>query len=580
MTPEDELTTTQGAAVVALFLLLLVPVAVALAVWFKRRYAQAVVKLQASTAAPTQLVAAKPVPLHTDNQVSACRIPPLRQTVVAADAVESAVADPTRPARRLRARVLAVQFISGLLYWWALLLVFALALAYLAQVTGEELGSDESVPELVLHLVLWPLLVLPAALAWAFQAGVREARVWTVSAVTMALFGLGLALSGMGWLVSGVFIAVCALLAFMLAAFMRPAVRGAGPPLVAAFTVGLLVFSGLLWLGVVLDTSPDAALTARDWAWGLAALAMMMVVAGYAAWRMLMRLARRYNDKCFSEQQLALGAYWALITSFTLALVLLLSFEQRTAYSMEWLGLLILVFWLVWRWLQRAALWLARRGAAQPLGALLLLRVFKPSERSEAFTDRFLARWRFAGPVWMIAGPDLAGAYMEPDEFFAYLRRRLHERFVTDPATLPDRLAKMDNGRDPDGRFRVNELFCANTTWQPAVLSLIDRAGVVLLDLREYTSQRAGTRFELGELLRRVPLRKVLVLVSAHDDAAQIQREIEAIWQQVGAEAAAGVPAPCLQLISLGHGSDAEMLGLFRAAARGACTSGQTDITF
>jgi hypothetical protein len=72
----------------------------------------------------------------------------------------------------------------------------------------------------------------------------------------------------------------------------------------------------------------------------------------------------------------------------------------------------------------------------------------------------------------------------------------------------------------------------------------------------------------------------VLVLVSADDDAAQIQREIEAVWQQVGAEAVAGVPAPCLQLISLGHGSDAEMLGLFRAAARGACTSGQTDITF
>ena len=580
MTPEDELTTTQGAAVVALFLLLLVPVAVALAVWLKHRYANAVVQLQATTAATAQIVAAEPASRLAGHNVNTSRKPPLRQTTFAADAVESKGADPSRPARRLRVWVLAVQFVSGLLYWWTLLLVFAIALAYLAQVTGQELGGDEPVSEPVMHLVLWPLLVLPATLAWAFQAGVREVRVWTVSAVAMALFGVGLALSGVGWMVSGVFILICALLAFMLAAFMRPAVRGAGPPLVAAFTVGLLVFSGLLWLGVVLDTSPDAALTTMDWVWGLATVAMMMAVAGYAAWRMLMRLARRYNDKCFSEQQLALGAYWALITSFTLALVLLLSFEQRTAYSMEWLGLAILVFWLVWRWLQRAALWVARRGAAQPLGALLLLRVFKPSQRSEAFTDRFLARWRFAGPVWMIAGPDLAGAYMEPDEFFAYLRRRLHERFITDSASLPNRLAQMDNGRDPDGRFRVNELFCANSTWQSAVLSLIDKAGVVLLDLREYTRQRAGTRFELGELLRRAPLHKVLVLVGAHDDAAQIQREIEAVWQEVAAEAAAGVPAPCLQLISLGHGSDAEMLGLFRAAARAACMAGQTDIPF
>ena len=580
MTPEDNLTTTQGAAIVALLLLLLVPVAVALAVWFKRRYAQAVVQLQASTAPPTCFVEPAKLPCTADSQVNARRKPPLRQTVTAADAFEVLGADPTRPARRLRARVLMVQFVSGLLYWWTLLLVLALALAYLAQVTGQELSSDGSTSESVLHLVLWPLLVMPAALAWAFQAGVRETRVWTVSAVLMALFGLGLALSGMGWWVSVVFIVVCALLAFMLAAFMRPAVRGAGPPLVAAFTVGLLVFSGLLWVGVVLDTSPDEALTAMDWFWGLSTLALMMIVAGFAAWRMLMRLARRYNDKCFSEQQLALGAYWALITSFTLALVLLLSFEQRTAYSMEWLGLAILIFWLVWRWLQRAVLWLARRGAPEPLGGLLLLRVFKPSERSEAFTDRFLARWRFAGPVWMIAGPDLAGAYMEPDEFFAYLRRRLHERFITDPASLPDKLAQMDNARDPDGRFRVNELFCANTTWQTAVLALIDKAGVVLLDLREYTHQRAGTRFELGELLRRATLHKVLVLVSAKDDAAQIQSEIEAVWQEVGAEAAAGVPVPCLQLLSLGEGTDAEMLGLFRAAARAACMPGQTDIPF
>ena len=568
MTPNDDLTTTQGVAVVALLLLLLVPLAVALAVWFKHRYAKAVVQLQASTAdsskeALTQFSKVAPGAANVRG------IPPLRQTVCRAEAVPGTQADDaTRPARRLRAWVLAVQFFSGLLYWWALLVVFAIGLTYLTQVTGQDTSADAALPDLVFHLVLWPLLVLPAALAWAFQAGVREARVWAVSALTMGLLGVGLGLSGLGWLASGGFVVVCALLAFMLAAFMRPAVRGAGPPLVAALTVGFLVFSVLLWLGVLLDNSPDDPLTASDWGWGVLTLMVLTAVAAYASWRMLMRLARRYNDKCFSELQLALGAYWALITAFTLAVVLFMSFEQRTGASMEWLGLGILLCWWLWRWLQRVALWLVLRRCPEPLGALLLLRVFKPSDRSEAFTDRFLAHWRFAAPVWMIAGPDLAGAYMEPDEFFAYLRRRLHERFITNPAGLADRLAAMDNVRDPDGRFRVNELFCANTTWQPSVQALIDQAGVVLLDLREYTPQRAGTRFELAELLRRAPLHKVLVVVSVHDDAVLIQREIEAIWQQVGVPA--GGVAPALQLISLGEGSDAEMRGLFRAAASAA----------
>ena len=304
---------------------------------------------------------------------------------------------------------------------------------------------------------------------------------------------------------------------------------------------------------------------------------LMLLLAAWASWRMLLRLAWRYTAKRFSELQLALGAYWALITAFALAIVLLLSFEERTAHSMEWLGLAILLLWQLWRWLQRAALWLALRRPAPLLGALLLLRVFKPSERSEAFIDRFLARWRFAGPVWMIAGPDLAGAFLEPDEFFAYLGRRLHERFITNPAELPSQLAAMDNARDPDGRFRVNELFCANTTWQPAVLALIDRASVVLLDLREYTRHRAGTRFELEELLRRAPLHKVLVIVDANHPLDEIRQEIESIWQAIGGGSPATTGAPLLQMVRLARGSDAEMLGLFRAAAAAAARTTEMD---
>ena len=95
--------------------------------------------------------------------------------------------------------------------------------------------------------------------------------------------------------------------------------------------------------------------------------------------------------------------------------------------------------------------------------------MFKPSGRSQAFTDRFFAYWRFAAPVWMIAGPDLAGAYMEPDEFFKYLRGRRREHFIADPGEAAPRVASLDRLRDPDGRFRVTEVYCTADTWQPTV---------------------------------------------------------------------------------------------------------------
>jgi hypothetical protein len=165
----------------------------------------------------------------------------------------------------------------------------------------------------------------------------------------------------------------------------------------------------------------------------------------------------------------------------------------------------------------------------------------------------------------MIGGPDLAGALMEPDEFFSYLRRTLAERFIRDASQIGERLAALDGVRDPDGRFRVSELFCSNTTWREAVLAMIERAGVILLDLREYTPNRAGTRYELQELLRRAPLERVLLLTDELGDAPQVKSAITEAWQAVGRRM-----GQTLRIVQLQHESGAELDGLFRVAAKSA----------
>ncbi len=231
--------------------------------------------------------------------------------------------------------------------------------------------------------------------------------------------------------------------------------------------------------------------------------------------------------------------------------------------------MLALAAWLFWRWLlNRVVRFLVRAGGAE-LRPLLLLRVFKRSGRSEEFMDRYFARWRFAAPVWMIAGPDLAGAFMEPDEFLAWLEGRLGDRFVADAAGVPERTAALDGAPDPDGRFRVTELFCANTTWQATVLALIERAGAVLLDLREYTEQRAGTRFELVTLLRLADLARVIVLTDEGEAAPRLRGALDAAWLEAGGRADGGA-APPLAVLQVLSGSDAEMRGLVHAVGRAA----------
>jgi hypothetical protein len=157
---------------------------------------------------------------------------------------------------------------------------------------------------------------------------------------------------------------------------------------------------------------------------------------------------------------------------------------------------------------------------------------------------------------------------MEPDEFFAFVGGRLRERFIAREDEVPARVAALDDVRDPDGRFRVNELFCSNSTWQAAVRALIDRAGVVLLDLREFTPTRAGTRYELEQLLQRVPLSRVVVVTDAVDDTAPLCGAIAAAWRRVGASARHPDPAPTLALLTLEDGHGGDLRGLVAAVAR------------
>jgi len=558
-TASDDLNATQWVAVIGLFVVLAAPLAVALAWWCKRRYASAVVALQrqsapaAASAAP-QEEAPPPAALAT----------PLAIDAISLDAASAG----TRPgallqAERVRRRVLLAQGVMGAGLWFMLLILTAAALALWANATAFESDDKEASISAWAHLFFWPLLLAPPLLAWAFQAGWRESRVWIgfgIVFATMAVASLGLSADLLGSLAM---VAAMAAAAAIPLAFMRPAFRGAGPPLVLALTAGMAVFWVIGAVAAAFDDSdPNAPMTAADWwqlAWGLP---LMLAVAAACAWRLLLRLARRYGEKRFSDVALAHSAYWSLVSAFTASAVLMVSFEERTGGTMEWVALAVFLLWALWRAVQRRIVAMLARSAPARGPALLVLRVFKPSARSESFMDRLLARWRFVGPTWMIAGPDLAGAFMEPDEFFVWLRRRLRERFIADPGEVASRLDALDNARDPDGRFRVSELFCADSTWKPAVLALMDRADVVLLDLREFTPARAGTHFELVQLLRRAELRKVRVLVGAGDATPALHAALQAAWREAQRASSDREAAPRLQMVTLDERSDAQVKAL------------------
>ena len=339
------------------------------------------------------------------------RILPAGEASMAADS-----ADRLDGLAGLRRRVLGVHAISELVYWSGVILLMIFA------VTGQV--SFAVLRMLIPVLLAWA--VPPVAVAWSLQAGLPR-RLMTFASAAVVVYAVSLRWSDAeGWESEAGFSFGFVAITLIMSAFLRPTIRGAGVPLAAAAIAVWVPLSLLFAIGLALEGPDNGSDSFTEIAIGLTELLIILAVSMWCGWRALAALSTRYAAKRFSDVQLTLAAYWALLTVWVMASLVSEStvFEARPLRR-ESIAAGVVCLWLLWRWLQATTLRAVVRSAPPSIGALLLLRVFRPSGPSQAFTDRFFAHWRFAAPVWMIAGPDLAGAYLEPHEFFAFLRGRL-----------------------------------------------------------------------------------------------------------------------------------------------------------
>ena len=176
---------------------------------------------------------------------------------------------------------------------------------------------------------------------------------------------------------------------------------------------------------------------------------------------------------------------------------------------------------------------------------LLVLRVFQHDAQVQALFDHVVERWRLSGNTVLIAGTDLIDRTLDAADIFTFLDGGLAQRFIHTAADVPQRLAAFDLAPDVEGRFRVNECYCHDSTWQQALAALLERSSVVLMDLRGFQAHNAGCRFELAALAAATRLARVVVLVDAQTDRACAEADAAGapagrfVWVDAGAMGAA-----------------------------------------
>lgn len=250
----------------------------------------------------------------------------------------------------------------------------------------------------------------------------------------------------------------------------------------------------------------------------LAAIALGVAIA-WAAFRWF---AHRYRTRRASDQMLDIEHWWV---GFTVVLCVYGLMQSG------WLGFIMVAPLVAYYAAMFFGSRLAdrRRPCVRPV-RLLLLRVFGFDKRTQRLLDRLGGTWRFLGPIKLVAGADLAHSQMEPHEFLNFITGRLSREFIRSDNDLAQRLRASEEGIDPDGRYRVHEFFCHDDTWRLAVTRLMEATDVVLMDLRGFSTMNSGCIFEIEQLVRSVPLERVMLVINNKTDCELLRQVVEETW--------------------------------------------------
>lgn len=322
----------------------------------------------------------------------------------------------------------------------------------------------------------------------------------------------------------------------LLLLFLNRTLRSIGPVLLAltlAATAGgmLLLTAASTPAGARAAVAALAALHVPvDWMLPALLLAGMLAFVP-VAWAVGRLLRAAYAAHWTSDQALMIDTVWLFQ-----AVLLALSLHWSMGAAAAGLGLAAFALHKAITLLGMAPVARAARRAA-PM-RLLLLRVFtrrdaqgrRASRRdpAEELFHLLHARWRYAGPIRLIGAPDLASTTLNPHVFLDFLAGRLRRRFLVEPRDLPAHLAALDERSDLDACWRVNELFCGNDAWRPAVLALMARSDLVAMDLRDFRPDNDGCIFELNALVDLVPASRIALLVDGSTDRPFLEATIAA----------------------------------------------------
>ncbi len=172
--------------------------------------------------------------------------------------------------------------------------------------------------------------------------------------------------------------------------------------------------------------------------------------------------------------------------------------------------------------------------------------MFENQPRARTF---FQGAWREFGYVYLLR----SASSVTPAEFRQYKQSRSFDRlliqsekqFATElyrPVAGPSRTRwhvfknvgpQTVWARDWHGSYPPRTFLCHGNIWKAAVNMLLDQADLVVLDLSGLMPGNEGVRYELQQIVDRVPIERVIFLADRRSDRNYLRTEISHAWNRM-----------------------------------------------
>jgi hypothetical protein len=294
----------------------------------------------------------------------------------------------------------------------------------------------------------------------------------------------------------------------------------------------------------------------------LLVLVLSVALAGVLFWRAAPWLVRVYEALRLNDRSLALGFFWLSYCALSAAAIVNVSRASAPWWveaSIAGSSVLPIAAAVL------AGLGLGRWSGSDP-GAreprVLHLRSFQATRGAELFEELQPLLLNVAG-LDLIAGPDLATSVARLQELMDFIGQGAGRKYLHDVAAFEARRQALDRRLDIERRHRVHEYYCGNDVWVEVFRRLAADADAVLIDVRGLTGPDSGIAYELTELIRWVPLEKVVVVTDRARPPELLETVARRAWDALpdgSPNASAHPPAPSIFEIDPGKASEAERL--------------------